>query len=314
LAGIIALETTMEKGKKAETGAAQEIAINFAWKLKKEGYAESTIKDYGYCIAYLLKKGANLLDPETVKEVMARQQTWSTARKANIVKAYTLWLKTQNLDWSAPRYRPIAKLPFIPLEKELDDLIAGCSRQMSAFLQLLKETAARCGEAHNLRWTDVDLVQKTVNITPEKHSEPRVFKISDALASMLVRLQNNTPKVFTYKNTFYLRKTFAKQRKRIAHKLGNPRILRIHFHTFRHWKATMLYHQTKDILYVMRFLGHKNIKNTLIYVQLAEMVSKGENEYICKVAENIEQAKQLVEAGFDYVTEINETKIFRKRK
>ena len=62
-----------------------------------------------------------------------------------------------------------------------------------------------------------------------------------------------------------------RQRHRIANKLQNPHLLKIHFYTLRHWKAAMLYHQTKDILYVMKFLRHKNIKNTLIYIDL-EMV------------------------------------------
>ena len=44
------------------------------------------------------------------------------------------------------------------------------------------------------------------------------------------------------------------QRKRIAHKLSNPRLLKIHFHTFRYWKGTMLYHETKDMYYVMQAL------------------------------------------------------------
>jgi len=38
--------------------------------------------------------------------------------------------------------------------------------------------------------------------------------------------------------------------------------MQIHFHTFRHWKATMEYHKTKAILHVMKVLGHKNINNT----------------------------------------------------
>lgn len=63
---------------------------------------------------------------------------------------------------------------------------------------------------------------------------------------------------------------FYDQRKKIAEKLQNPRILKISFHTLRHWKATMEYYKTKDILHVMRLLGHKNIKNTLIYTQLAK--------------------------------------------
>jgi len=77
----------------------------------------------------------------------------------------------------------------------------------------------------------------------------------------------------------------------------------------------MLYHQTKDILYVMNFLGHKSIKNTLIYIQLEEVIFKEENgEYICKVAKNLDEAKELIELGFEYVTEMDGVKLFRKRK
>lgn len=84
-------------------------------------------------------------------------------------------------------------------------MIAGCSAQMSAFLQLLKETAARCGEAFILKWTDVDLVSNTVRITPEKSSNPRVFKISNKLASMLANLPKASMNVFSCKSKFYLR-------------------------------------------------------------------------------------------------------------
>jgi integrase len=80
---------------------------------------------------------------------------------------------------------------------------------------------------------------------------------------------------------------------------------------FRHWKATMEYHKTKDILHVMRLLGHKNIKNTLIYTQL---VTFEDDEYICKTAENVKEAKELIEAGYKYVCEMDSLKLFRKRK
>jgi integrase len=108
--------------------------------------------------------------------------------------------------------------------------------------------------------------------------------------------------------------TFQRQRKRIAHKIGNPRLLKIHFHTLRYWKGTMLYHETKDMYYVMMRLGHKNIKNTLLYVQLEEALFQGETSYISKVAKNEKDICSLVEAGFEYVTEFEGSKIFRKRK
>ena len=107
------------------------------------------------------------------------------------------------------------------------------------------------------------------------------------------------------------RTCFTRQRTRAANKLGNPRILQITLHTFRYWKATMEYHRTKDILYVMRLLGHKNIKNTLIYTQL---VTFQNDDYICKVASNLKEASELIEAGYEYVCEMDNQKLFRKRK
>ncbi len=77
----------------------------------------------------------------------------------------------------------------------------------------------------------------------------------------------------------------------------------------------MLYHQTKDLVYVMRFLGHKNILNTMRYIQLSKALFKNEDEeYICKVANTIEDAKALIEVGFEYVCEFEDVKAFRKRK
>ena len=57
---------------------------------------------------------------------------------------------------------------------------------------------------------------------------------------------------------------------------------------------------------------HRNIKNTLLYTQLVK--TQSEDEYVCRVAKTVEQAAELIEAGFEYVCEINGAKLFRKRK
>jgi site-specific recombinase XerC len=93
--------------------------------------------------------------------------------------------------------------------------------------------------------------------------------------------------------------------------LQNPRIDAISFKTLRHFKATMEYHKTKDILHVMQLLGHKDIKNTLIYTHLVNFES---GEFVCKTARTVDEARALVESGFDYVTELDDVKLFRKRK
>lgn len=108
---------------------------------------------------------------------------------------------------------------------------------------------------------------------------------------------------------------FRISRKRIAKKLRNPRIAKIHFHLIRHWFGTMLYHKTKDMDYVRRQLGHRNIMNTQIYVNMEQaFFAEGTDDYTVKVAATVEEATALIEVGFEYVTDMDGKKLFRKRK
>lgn len=309
-------QPTTEVLRRNEIGEIKAKIIEYAWWLKKDGKSDSTIRGRTKILQILTKRGANLYDPESIKDSIAKQP-WSNGRKNNAVDAYSSYLKMVGGQWQAPLYQTIRKLPFIPKETEIDQLIAGCSLRMATFLQLLKETGARCGEIWWLKWEDVDFESKVVNITPEKNSNPRVTHLSNKLTEMLEHLPKNYgERVFSHPHMLIDNHTvtFQRQRKRIAHKLSNPRLLKIHFHTLRYWKGTILYHETKDMYYVMMRLGHKNIKNTLLYVQLEEALFQGETSYISKVAKTEKDICSLVEAGFEYVTEFEGLKIFRKRK
>ena len=78
----------------------------------------------------------------------------------------------------------------------------------------------------------------------------------------------------------------------------------------------MEYHQTKDILHVKKILGHRSIQNTMQYIDIEHaLFNSGRNDqFTTKVAETVEEVCELVEAGFEYVTDIDQKKIFRKRK
>ena len=65
----------------------------------------------------------------------------------------------------------------------------------------------------------------------------------------------------------------------------------------------------------MKFLSHKNIRNTLIYVQPEEALFQNEEEeYMCKAAKTVKEARELVERGFEYACEVKGVQLFRKRK
>jgi integrase len=286
--------------------------IEFAWKLKREGITEVTIKNYTKILRLLTEDGANLLDADSVKDVIARKK-WSVTSKAYAVAVYQKFAKIEKIAWQPPKYKVNQKLPFIPLESEIDSLIAFCGKKTSTILQLLKETGMRIGEALRLKWTDVDSNSNTIVLNEtEKNGIPRMFKVSSKLIGMINNLPKRKETIFGVRFINNLETDFNYQRKRAAQKLQNPRLLRITFHTLRHWKATMEYHKTKDILHVMQLLGHRNIQNTLIYTQLVKF--ENEEEYHSATAKTLEEAKQLIEAGFEYITDMEGIKLFRKRK
>jgi integrase len=104
-------------------------------------------------------------------------------------------------------------------------------------------------------------------------------------------------------------------RKRIAFKVQNPRLNRITLHTFRHWKATQLYHETKDPMYVKQFLGHKSIQNTELYINIEHtLFDSGRDNFIVKVAQKPEEVKTLLEVGFEYVCQKDNLIFLRKPK
>lgn len=133
---------------------------------------------------------------------------------------------------------------------------------------------------------------------------------------MLKNLPKNSQKIFGNSTYDSLKQTLQLSRKRLATKLQNPRLLKITFHTFRHWKATTLYHQTKDIYYVKEFLGHRSIKNTEIYVTIERTIFSESNadEFTVKVAGKPDEIKNLLEVGFEYICEKDDLLFFRKRK
>lgn len=257
----------------------------------------------------------NLWDCEAVQEYID-QANWTNGRKEHVSLAYYNWCEWKGFDYKRKKYPRQLKLPYIPTEKEIDQLIGGFSNsQYGPFIQLLKETAFRPIEASRLRPIDFDLERRIVTLNqPAKNNNPRQVRLSSKLVNMLspliARTKSNQRIWNTSSKNIY--ENFRKLRDQVAENMGNPNLKRITYKTLRHWKATILYHETKDILFVKNFLGHKNIQNTLLYTHLVE--DELDDSYVVKVAINLDEYVTLLETGFEYISDFEGMKVLRKRK
>jgi integrase len=240
----------------------------------------------------LLSKIGDIESPEKIKALICIYPA-SEARKELLSNAYDYYCEYKGYRWIRPKFKREDKPIFLPLESELDALIANTRDKLSVFLQLLKETGADSGETWKLRWIDIDVERKTVAISPTKNHNSRTWPISANLLSRLLKLPRKNARVFASKNLDRFRWRYERARNDLAVKLENPRFHMIAFKSFRHWKATMEYHKTKDILHAQWLLGHKRLSNTLIYTHSVNFEG---DEYSCKVAKTVEEAKALIES------------------
>lgn len=311
---------TETKTVAGEIGKTQQEArgkiLELCLYMKRQGYSEETIRLNRIALKVLVERGADLFNSDSVKDVIAKQ-SWSPNRRKNVINAYTMFLKLNKMSWEPPKCVVTESIPFIPTEQEIDSLISAAPKKLSTFLLLLKETAMRRGEAKRLLWSNIDSERNTITLNePEKRSNARMWKVSPQLIAQLNALPKTSAKVFGDCKMDSLKSAFLHLRRRQAAKLQNPRLLKIGFHTLRHWKATMLYHRTKDVLFVRDFLGHKSIKNTEKYITIERKMfaDYGDDEFTVKIAHTPQELTMLLEVGFEYVCQKDNLIFLRKRK
>jgi integrase len=268
----------------------------------------------------LLNWKASILDHEFVAGWLEDSTTVGLSGKKPSPNTKYKWLQDLNafygwagIEWKPPRIKRERTLPYLPPLQSILFLIEWMIKldfKIAVFLQLLKETAARAGEAWMLKWDDIDFKQRLITIAhPEKGSRPRTRGVSHRLIDMLNLLQRKGDGTYVFHREVSdperyvgalddFRRTYIRQRTLTAEKLQNPRIKQITFKTLRHFKATMEYHKTKDILHVMQLLGHKSIRNTLVYTHLVNFEL---DEWICKVATTKLERINLIQSGFTFV-------------
>ncbi|MFC1488140.1 tyrosine-type recombinase/integrase, partial [Thermoproteota archaeon] len=265
--------------------------------MTKKTLKPATIKRKVKCIKSLMRYGVKLGNPDTFFRFL-NTTSWASGTKDIAVDSYRDYLNMIGLTQvKLPPIRREEKLPFIPLEKEIDSLIICGGAKTSVFLRILKDTGVRPIEAWRLRWIDLDQTNRCITVTPAKYSRPRKLKIKPQTLNVRCALHRKNKFIFSIsgnKERFadeleHFANNYVKMRKRAVWKLKSPRLNHITLRSLRHWKATMEYVRTKDILHVKELLGHKNIQNTLKYIHLANAISSLNDEWICKVAKTIKE-------------------------
>ncbi len=102
--------------------------------MKKNGLAEITIISRIRALKQLARM-TDLQDIEATKATITNQQQWKKLTQRKHVETYEAFLRFQGKSWKRPRIKTETRLPFIPTETEIDQLIASCQKHTATELQ-----------------------------------------------------------------------------------------------------------------------------------------------------------------------------------
>jgi integrase len=307
---VFATKTKIVAGEKQNKlpQATRGLLAKYAAYLEREGYYSET--SYYDLISSLASDGADLLNPEDIKEKIAKHifkgkdgktRQWRKSTKMLACYAYDAFCKMEGLTWTKPKYKQEETELIITDEKLLDALIIySRSRRMTAFLQCLKETYADPGEILALEWKEIK--ENIITIAhPCKGHLTGKYKVTARLISMLNSLPKTDKRVFptTYRA---MNNCLRVLKKKVARKMHKPSVLDITFKCYRHWGGTMIAHHTNgNVLTVKKMLRHKNVLNTMKYIHT---INFADSDFEETVATTPEEVRKLGKEGWQKYDEM----------
>jgi integrase len=252
------------------------------------------------------------MNPTDVKTAIAYSKL-SNSSKAGFVLAYDWYVKTNGLTWERPKYKYSLPTPIIPTTRNVDIIIAASTKRYTTIFTLLKETGAEPEELHQTHKNQIDTEQGIISIKGTKLHASGSYKLKPQTAEMLREYIAKNPQDYPFPQPDSMSKMWRRARDKVAENTNQPELKKIPLKSLRNYSGAQFYlNYDKDAIGTMRHLRHKKLETTMHY--LRAIVLDQEPEYVCRTAKTIEEDQQLINAGFQYITERDGIKLYRKRK
>jgi integrase len=295
----------------------KELIINTLINLKHNGKAENTIKSVSQNLNRI-SKHTDLAKPEEVKQYIAdakrldNGKPLSNGTKSKLIFCYDCLCKANKIQWQAPRYKWEQHVPIIPTTANVNKIISASTKRYATIFTILAETGLEGQELHKTHKNNIDTEQGIISAKGCKGHASGSYKLKTHTAEMLREYMAKNPQEYPFPKPKVMSQIWRRVRNRVADNLKQLQLKKIPMKNLRNYSGAKLYYSLKDPIAVMRHLRHKKLETTMHY--LRGITIGGEEEYTCKTATNIKEATELIENGFEYITEIDGTKLFKKRK
>ena len=207
----------------------------------------------------------------------------SINRKVSVIKNFLKFLQSEkiidqiNLD-KFESLKNSKKIPKAITKSQIDEILNSLNNSKSRnskvytmVLKLMFLSGLRVSEALNLRWSDLNINDFSLNIYGKGAKERKVYLTQD-FSKQLSHLKSNSIFIFHINNKPISTRTINKF---LDDSFKNGIINKsLSSHIFRHSFATTMLENNADIRHIQKLLGHSSISTTEIYTKVAKSLKK----------------------------------------
>ena len=207
----------------------------------------------------------------------------SINRKVSVIKNFLKFLQSEkiidqvNLD-KFESLKNSKKIPKAISKSQIDEIFNLLNNSKSRngkiyimVLRLMFLSGLRVSEALNIKWTDLNINDFSINIYGKGSKERKVYLTQD-FSNQLSHLKSNSIFIFHINNKPISTRTINKF---LDDSFKNGIINKsLSSHIFRHSFATTMLENNADIRHIQKLLGHSSISTTEIYTKVAKSLKK----------------------------------------
>jgi len=296
----------------------EEAIINTTIALKGDGMKEHTIQHLSWKLRELARN-TDINNPEAVKQYIANAKNQKTGEplgsetRNKFAYAYDKYCDKNQIQWKKPFYKVEETIPLIPTTENVTAIINNATTRFTVIFKILAETAAEGKELENVTQTDIDTEQGLISIKGCKGHASGTYKLKTQTAEMLRVYIHKNPQEHPFPKSRIMGEVWRQTKRRAAKKLCNTALTKIPLKNLRNYSGAQLYFKIHDPIAVMRHLRHKKLETTMHYIR-GITINEEEEDFTVKTATTLKEATELLEAGFNYIQDMEGYKVYRKRK